>query len=400
MPIYGSSERLNNDEWILLQVKEGPCNAGCEYCYENEPIKEAITEKQRKGLVPGVAVAAMGTLELSHFVEAHREALNAEMPIEEIRNILSMVKRSGISRVGLIGSEPTSHSQFPAILDLASDLGISLLVYTSGLAPDRLQHPAINIIVLHLDYGRLGGVRMLQRSNDGTLPPDNYMGKIIRLLESGKEVHLRVNFTSADLPEAKMVMNFFDGIPQQLKVLTTLKYSFTTRVAGDPSIAYFSPGTLRATAHNLLTFVDDFSYRHPEVHMLSERPLFPCSFEENIWQEYARKGGFVSSCDMEFTFYAGTGLGLCPPCRTLVPPQQVSTPAEFNARLRQLREFLRTSYLKPSFPVCNECEYRINLSCQGGCLGYKVISSKLINIGTQPLAERKHAETPELQYAR
>jgi organic radical activating enzyme len=380
MPIYDLSDSLHNDEWILLQVKEGPCNAGCEYCYENEPIKKALAEKQSVGLVPKAPLAEMHTAELARFVDSHKDVLDVEMELEEVRGILRLVKDAGIDRVGLIGSEPTAHSQYTSILDFAHELGMSVLVYTSGLMPDRLQHPAVQAVVLHLDYGRIGNSKLMELSHDGSLPPSAYMSKIIRLLEARKEVHLRINFTTADLPESQLVMNFFDKVPSRLKHLTCLKYSVTTRVAGDSSINYFTPDTLRDTAPALLAFVDEFSARHPEVRMISERPLFPCSFDEATWREYVVRGGFLSTCDMEFTFYAKQGLALCPPSRSLCPPEKVSTPGELRRQIARLRSFLRANYVKPSFSVCEPCEYRMNLSCQGGCLGYKVMENHLVSI--------------------
>jgi hypothetical protein len=240
------------------------------------------------------------------------------------------------------------------------------------MAPKQLHHGAIKFIVLHLDYGRLDPAEVMRRLNAGTLPSASYMQEIIALLQERKEIHLRVNFASPDLSEAKLVYNFFVQIPQELLDRTVLKYSFNTRVAGDASVSYETPESLRHNAHLLQHFVDEFTAAFPNVVMLSERPLFPCSFEQETWSRYAERGGFLSSCDMEYTFYPTQGLALCPPSRNLVAPKQVSNPAELRKHLVNLRYFLEATYRIPSFTSCESCDLRKDLTCQGGCLGYKV----------------------------
>jgi hypothetical protein len=372
MPTYSGSTILRNDEWILLQIKEGPCSAGCDYCYENAHIRTVLGAAQATGAIEPVALEQMSTIELTRLTERYREEIGAEMDLDEVSAIFRLLKASGIGRAGLIGSEPSTHRHFTTILDFALESCLELLVYTAGLALRKMQHPAIKFIVLHLDYGRLDAEDTARRLDSGSLPSPAYMSQICSLLSQGKEIHLRLNFSSPTLGEAKVAHNFFSQVPAELRARTRLKYSFNTRVSGDSSVTYETPESLRRSSKLLLEFIDGFVSKYPEAALLSERPLFPCAFDEATWHTYSERGGFLASCDMEYTFYPSKGLALCPPSRNLVHPKSVSTSKELQARLLSLRGFLDTTYRVPSFDCCEPCALRQDLTCQGGCLGYKV----------------------------
>lgn len=375
MPTYGKSSELHNDEWILFQVKEGPCNAGCDYCYENAHIRTVIESAQQANLIEAAPIRSMNTLELARFTQKHSETLHAEMSIEEIDRYFQLLARAGISRAALIGSEPTSHSEFELILDSALASQIDLLVYTSGLAPKALQHPAIKWVVLHLDFGRLGEDVVERRIKDKSLPSDSYMREIQQILEAGKKIDLRVNFSDPNLSSRGMIVNFFQKVPERFHHQTRIKYSFSTRVAGEPDLAYFDPQTLRACVPTLTSFIRTFKEQFPQISMFSERPLFPCAFDAGLWEAFEEQGGLVSSCDMEFTFYPRAGLALCPPSRALMQPSPISTVEQLRETLSSYRSYVRSLYREPSFPECVPCSKRDDLSCQGGCLGYKAKQS-------------------------
>src|SRR5262249_25162328 len=145
----------------------------------------------------------------------------------EITGAFKLLKDAGIRAAALIGSEPTSHSQFEEILDVTLSFGVGLTVYTGGLALKQLAHPAITGIVLHLDYGRLGAELAWQKLADNPIPSNRYMKRSTKLLEAGKHLHLRINFSDPTLVETKLVMNVFDKLPTNLHSVTRVKYSFS-----------------------------------------------------------------------------------------------------------------------------------------------------------------------------
>ena len=66
------SKLLTNDEWILFQIKEGPCSIGCKYCYERAYIKNNKS--------------------------------NLEFSIFEFEKYIKILKKAGINRMALSSS--------------------------------------------------------------------------------------------------------------------------------------------------------------------------------------------------------------------------------------------------------------------------------------------------------
>ncbi len=376
---------LRGDEWILFQVKEGPCAIGCDYCYETPVAQSLLSEAMTAGRVPPTDLSQSSTAELARFISTQNDALGLEMSVEEISRYFSLLKGSGISRAGLIGSEPTMHGHFDDILTAAESEGMDLLVYTGGMNLHKVEHPAIKWVVLHLDYGRLGtSEELVSRFSAEELPSRAYMDQVNALADAGKEIHLRVNFSDQKLWEQALINSFYTQLDQKHRANTLLKYSFSTRVSGEPNLSYFNPETLRAAVPQMIAFVDQFREQFPEVPMYAERPLFPCSFEPKLWAEYQRKGGFVSRCYMEYTFYPNSGLALCPPSRQLESGKKIETFAQLVQRIEELRRIADDKFRIPSFPECIPCDYRLNLTCQGGCGGYKVEEKPLVQIRRLP----------------
>ena len=94
----------------------------------------------------------MSNADLASFIKRNQQCSDLEMRLETIEEYFHLLKKVGIKRAFLIGSEPTDHSNFKDILDKALELEIDLLVYTSGIALHKLEHSSVKYIVLHLDY--------------------------------------------------------------------------------------------------------------------------------------------------------------------------------------------------------------------------------------------------------
>ena len=365
---------LHPGEAIVFQIQEGPCAAGCTYCYE-EPVARKIID----------GVVALGRLkppgsdlnvaQLAAYMTKNADELGTVMPLAEIAHYFDLLKAAGINHARLIGSEPTMHPQFEEILDAAHELGINLLVYTSGLKMEPLYHSAIAELNLHLDYER--NAKVVSRSGltaqfeRGELPTPKEMAHVNLLIERGKRVNLRVNFSDESLWEAGLIFSFYNRLDPRYLSITPLKYSFSTRVAGT-DVAYFEPESMRRAALRIVGFVDAFKARFPDVPMQTDRPIFPCSFEPAVWKTYVEKGGFVARCAMEYTVYHKDGLALCPPSRALEVGEQIEDSKQLVRRIEQLRAKAEGHFGTPSFPQCEPCQHRLDMTCQGGCGGYKV----------------------------
>jgi hypothetical protein len=355
-------DSLVSDEWIILQVKEGPCSAGCTYCYESGPARARIHAAQASGILSPESIDQLDAKELAAYIRTHREKLNLEMGIPEIRNYFTILHAAGITRVGLIGSEPTQHRDFSTILSLGGEQSLSLLVYTTSLN-ESLAHPSVSHVVYHVPD------TLLQHSRSTA-------DAISRFVAMDKRVDLRVNFRSMDMTEVPAILSLYEHLPKDVREKVLLKYSFSTRVEGDSGVKFVTPVQMRANSRKLIDFVSAFKSRFPEARMYAERPLFRCAFDAGVWEEYERSGEFTSKCVMEYVIYAGQGITFCPPGKHLQPPLPFADAPQLWSRIHELRNRVYVLSAIPSFPECEPCEYRKNDICQGGCLGYKTASDE------------------------
>ena len=124
-------------------------------------------------------------------------------------------------------------------------------------------------------------------------------------------------------------------------------------------------------ANNIIDFIKEFKIKYPNTKMLAERAIFPCAFTKEQLKKYSKLGGLRSKCGMEFTIY-NNGIALCPPARDLIKYRKFNSVLEFLKIEKQIRKEMNKIILKPSFDCCKNCNLRENLSCNGGCLGYKL----------------------------
>jgi hypothetical protein len=357
---------LLEGERIGIQTAEGPCSAGCKECYERPALTGVLERLLEKGFpmdylgdyinwdpkIPGI---------LSDF--ALKDPLLAALfktGPQDFLQYFRLCTQIGIRNLFLIGSEPTEHENFDEILGLAESNGVKLMVYTGGGNLDKLQHAAVDHVVLHVNYGK--GVK------NGVCTPE-FMKEVNDLLVRGITIDCRVNFSSAKMREKSFIFSFYEGIMPEFRQNILLKYSFNAKAP--LSFNHMTPEGMKAVALDLITFIDEFSAHFPQVPLFAERPIFPCAFPDGVWGQYSQIGGFRAKCDMEYTLYKD-GLGLCPPARRVVPRIPVETPDQLRAAIATLRkQLLDVKFGTPSFPECEECRQRVLQVCQGGCACYK-----------------------------
>ena len=329
---------LKKGETIGFQIKEGPCSAGCDYCYER-PTALAILKKA------GQDLKHLNNREIAKKMVD----LGFEFSLDEFKHYFTIFQETGINETFIIGSEPTDVSEYDKVLNLAEEHGLKLTIYTSGKRLDKLTHSVINHIILHVESS----------------PTEEYMNKIHDLMNHGKTIDLRINFADKSMKEKDIILSFYSKLKDYKKII--LKYSFSTRVNNSKS-AHFTPDNF--PHRELINFIDELQAKFPEINVKAERSLFRCNFSDEEWKLYSVKGGFRSKCTMDFTVYPKTGLSYCPPARDLIKPSKIENTAQLQQKLNELRKQFYKKKFSPSFKICEDCEFRTKEICQGGCGGY------------------------------
>jgi organic radical activating enzyme len=336
------SQILVDDEWLLLQIKDGSCSAGCQYCYAKY---ETVHEFGKLGVNIDGKTASKLMKENSPTM--------LEMPLETIKELVTYISNAGIKKIAIIGSEPTEHSQFQNILDLLSAYNINLAIYTNGRYLERLHHPIISQIILHLSH----------------IPTKKYMEEVKLLIKSGKKIDLRVNFSDRFLSEKNNINAFLSYLTAQEKKTILIKYSITSRVLTE-KIDGFGIDDLKFIKKDLFSYFEQLHEIHPEVTLFCERSLFKCCFTDNELEKYSY-ANIVFKCSMEFIIYRDRKLKFCSPGRYLFEGYLINSAEDILKSLPKVRQKKEELFSLSSFPECKKCKHRIELECYGGCISYK-----------------------------
>ncbi len=335
---------LVNDEWLSLQIKDGPCSAACGYCYG---VPELKAEAKKMGInSPNSSVK-----ELLNAIPGSR----LEMGLETVEELLQNMSTLGIKYVNLIGSEPTEHTDFEGILDAFHRFEISASVYSNGRHNDRLEHPAVGRIILHIT----------QVANE------KYMETVKRLIKQGVHIDLRVNFTSKFLPERKIVDAFLSKLSRKELSTILIKYSVTSNVPKQGLKGFDIKSFQRDMKQPLLNYLKEIHEKYPQVLLFSERVLFRCCFTDKELKEYAF-ANIVFKCSMEYTIYKDKKMKFCSPGLFAIEGFPIASANDILTSVEKIRSKIETYFSKPSFKECEDCPHRVSLDCYGGCIGYKL----------------------------
>ncbi|MCX5783229.1 MAG: radical SAM protein, partial [Elusimicrobia bacterium] len=335
---------LKNDEWLSLQIKDGPCSAACAYCYGIPELKEEAVKFGLRNQETSVA-------ELLKIVPENK----LEMSLDVVKKLLGYIKELGVKHVNLIGSEPTEHTQFGDILNTFVSFGISAAVYTNGRHLDKLLHPAIGRIILHITQ----------------MPDDSYMEIVKRLIKQGTQIDIRVNFSEKSLPEKRIIEVFLSKLSAAELSNILIKYSITSSVPKQGIKGFDLNSFKEGIKTALLNWLKDTHKKYPQTMFFSERVLFRCCFTDKELEDYSF-ANIVFKCSMEFTIYRDRRMKLCSPGISAISGYPISSPEDILSSVEKVRLESEKYFLKPSFEECKPCPHRISLECYGGCIGYKL----------------------------
>lgn len=337
------SQLFFEDEWLLLQIKDGSCSAGCKYCYAKY---EAIKEYNKFGIETHGKTA-------NRLMKENAPTL-LEMSLGTIKELITYISDAGIKKIAIIGSEPTEHSQFLEILDLLNTYNIHIAIYTNGRHLEKLKHPVVSQIILHLSHR----------------PSIEYMEEVKDLIKRGKKIDLRINFSDSSLSERNFINAFLSDLTLKERESILIKYSVTSRVFTD-NIEGFDINELRTVKPKLLSYFEQLHKKYPEVILFCERCLFKCCFSEKELEKYSY-ANIVFKCSMEFIIYRDKKLKFCSPGRYLFYGYSINSAKDILESLTKLRGKMSELFSLPSFPECERCNYRLKKECYGGCISYKV----------------------------
>jgi len=309
------------------------CNLCCSYCFANEYVNHTSTD----------------------------------MSLETVEHILDFLRRSGETRVGLIGGEPTIHPDFQSIVKMIKEKGFtSYTVFTNGI-----------ILSDYLEQIQSDNASALININEPSVIGEDstrkLMGTIYRIkaLNMENSITLGINLYHTDYD--------FSFIKSLLELLS----QHTLRV----SVCVPNETEKRNSQINYLASYKNTIYRmFDELHKIDVIPRFDCNrlpfclFKDDLEEKIPFFRSIANDCN----FFSGAYP--CAPAIDILPDKTVircfglsdcsKVCLQDFQTLSDIREHYRVefdtlSYHIPILPDCISCYEHNAGRCAGGCLSYR-----------------------------
>lgn len=297
------------------------------------------------------------------FAQAFMTESRAEAPfisLDGFRRLLDLIQRSGGQEVRLLGGEPSLHPEFPALLKLAVESGLRVLVFSNGMMPKRalaaLATPPGDQCLLVLNV-ETGADQLLR------LPPR----KQVLLATLGRRLVLGYNIHRLPLDLSPLLRIWQDSRWGPLAPFIRLGLAHPIRGASNVSL---HPKNYPVVGARIARFADQCT-------PLGLRLQFDCGFVRCMFDDAAmaalvrNRAGFSFHCRPILDLGPGDeSLHCFALARDFHLPLQ---PRSSLASLRQEMEGMTRAY--QSFGIyraCSRCPQKAAGQCDGGCLSIRL----------------------------
>lgn len=284
--------------------------------------------------------------------------LAAEFPGEISRDAVSRISEwietYGISSIGLLGGEPTMHSDIDGILESLRKAGVMISLFTNALFPRRLADTIVKTVsnvVVNYNPPRMYTRRQLNRIRDN----------LDALKSGGCRISFSKNFSSQ--------YREFDYLLDACAVygVRHIRYDISR-----PSLGRNNDFFDLESTRDIVDTIFDFATRCRELGIASGLdccvPL--CYFtpeRRSVMKAISSK--FSGICHPSIDIHPDLSASYCLPMRHICVDDVTAFAGE-DALLEHFSHAVRRIRFENAFPLCNQCDdFRIR--CQGGCLALR-----------------------------
>ncbi len=299
-------------------------------------------------------------------LERNDNTNKAEMSISDFEYVADFFVKSGVNEISLLGGEPTLHSQFKQVIDIAIDRNLKIVLKSNGLWGE-----SVNEVLTKIPPGKI-------RFNINLNEPDTYTKSSWKILNENvakysKDYDTSVRLTifnentvldyALDFTIKHSINKLFWCMAHPICSVPTVLKDKNTHFMPISKYEQIAPEICRltkaATANNILCY--------------SDHVCTMCMFnkeELNIIRK--NKGALNTVCDPVIDITTDLRVLYCFPMSTFFKDLSLK---DFES-INEIREFFigRIKLYKESFVAiekCNSCSFFENKVCSGGCLSHR-----------------------------
>jgi MoaA/NifB/PqqE/SkfB family radical SAM enzyme len=277
-----------------------------------------------------------------------------EISQEKIVLFLDWLQEYSVPAIGLLGGEPTMHSQFESILAQFSEIGIAVVLFTNGIFPKKLVDPiakhTVNVVVNYNDPS------MYKR---GQL---DIVNQNLKALASGAR---RLTFSKNFSPGHTSVDYLIEACKRY--GVRHVRYDIS-RPGDNRQNDYFSIDKTKDIVDTVINFVEQCHNLGIRTGMDCCIPLCQLSASQRRFMEKISTK-FSGICHPSIDVHPDLSVSYCLPLKQVMIEDVTSMPGE-DALIRYFAESVKALRALKTFDRCGKCD-DFGKRCQGGCLALK-----------------------------
>lgn len=287
-----------------------------------------------------------------------------EFTMEDFKTAIDWMTQddSPVTRIGLLGGEPTAHPLFLDFLDYTLSKRFNTLVFTNAMMEDEDQIYSIIDIAIKNKVKHTANLGFCVNVNE-----EKYRSK--------KEQHLqtrflkilgRVSVLSFNIFEESCDFDFLVDLIEQFKMTPAIRFGLAAPLGNRNN--FLDPEKYKVIAKKLT----DFSQLRKKygISMGMDCGFPKCMFTEQQIEVIKDAGVDIISynCGPTLDIYPNLEIASCYPLSKLMRVKMEDY--ESYARLYAFWEE-EINKLKPIYDECYECKYFLNHECSGGCRAHR-----------------------------
>lgn len=292
-----------------------------------------------------------------------------EMSLETVSSILDKIlidNTSNVSRVSLLGGEPTSHSQFETILNLCFARNMSVLLISNFLFSSDIRDILIKAIKSKRKIDFLANATELRISNRLQTFSENY-NAIYKTINE-QQLDISCGFTFAgELLTVKGFDDYLNFISERLIAIDKVRLSLN--FPSSPKDLYFLNNQELGDLVYYAVRRSLYAGASPNIDCIT----FPCMYKTKKMRDFIRKydgtenDKYICMGAPEDYLPDGTVRYCFPAFSIFVDGTKYQTDTGIKSALRNKYNLLQLTAKIPE--ACKQCQFFKDKLCVGPCLG-------------------------------
>ncbi|MCP4624425.1 MAG: radical SAM protein [bacterium] len=288
------------------------------------------------------------------FSQSRITSVGRNISLTNVKIILGFLKRSGHNIFSMLGGEPTLHPQFCRIVDMASESGFKVRVFSNGLMDKEKQ--------IHLFRHNIDVILNINSPEETRAIEAKRLKHLFDRL--GPNIHPGFNIYTKDFD-----FSFIFDLIDRFYMAREIRIGISQPIVGENN-AHISPAAYRFVGRRLAFLAEVADQRNIRLNLDCGFAL--CMFgKTDLGKMVCAQSDLRFVCGPTIDIDPDLNLWSCFPLSAIMNRKL----SDFE-NLNEINEFFKKIKKRFNhmgmFSKCRECRHRERGQCSGGCISHKI----------------------------